>query len=91
MTIEALRKKPVGVLEHRSFTFKYDGQEYEEHYVLGKRNSRYYIGFEEDGTVCSDIVSEEEMVNLLKDKEYSDREAMEIYMESPQLSCWMED
>ena len=91
MTLEALRQKPVGVLETRSFTFKYKENEYEEEYSLGKwKDGKYFIGFSDDGSYCSERVSEQDMVQLLNDKESSDRWAWEIYMQSPHLSCWMD-
>jgi len=92
MTIEALRQNPIGVLERRSFTIKAKGSEYEEHYFLVKgKEGKYYIGFSENGGYCSSIVREEDMLELLNDEELSFREAMDIYMQSPQLSCWMYD
>lgn len=92
MTIEALRQKPVGVLESRSFTFQHKGKEYEESYYLVKgKAGKYYIGFSRDGSNCSNLVYEEEMVNLINNKEFSDNEAMDIYMLSPQMTCWMDD
>ena len=92
MTIEALRQKPIGVLESRTFTIKHNGQVYEEHYCLVKdKNGKYFIGFSDDGSYCSDTVCEEDMVHLINDKNYSDREAIDIYMQSPHLSCWMDD
>lgn len=91
MTLEALRQKPVGVLETRSFTFKYKEREYEEEYSLVKgKDGRYFIGFSDDGSYCSERVSEKDMVQLLNDKESSDRWAWEIYIQSPHLSCWMD-
>ena len=92
MTVEALRQKPTGVLERRSLTINHDGKKYEEHYFLGKcENGMYFIGFSDDGNYCSNIVCEECMVKLINDKNHSDREAFDIYMISPQLSCWMTD
>jgi len=92
MTIEELRQKPIGVLERRSFTIKAKGSVYEEHYSLVKgKDGKYYIGFSENGSYCSSIVREEDMLELLNDEELSFREAMDIYMQSPQLSCWMYD
>jgi len=91
MTLEALRQKPVGVLETRTFTFKYKESEYDEEYSLVKvKDGRYFIGFSDDGSYCSERVSEKEMVQLLNDKESSDRWAWEIYIQSPHLSCWMD-
>lgn len=92
MTIEVLRQKHIGVLESRGFTIKHNGKEYKEHYTLAKgKNGKYFIGFSDDGSYCSNTVCEEDMVNLINDTNYSDREAIEIYMQSPHLSCWMDD
>lgn len=92
MTIEALRQKSEGVLESRSFTLQHKGKEYEEHYYLVKgKEEKYYIGFSDDGSYCSNTVCEEDMVHLINDKNYSDREAIDIYIQSPHLSCWMDN
>ena len=92
MTIEALRKKSTGVLESRSFTIKHNGHEYEEYYSLVKGNDgKYFIGFSDDGSYCSNTVCEEDMIHLINDTNYSDREAIDIYMQSPHLSCWIDD
>lgn len=92
MTIETLRQKPEGVLESRSFTLQYKGKEYEETYYLVKgKLDKYYIGFSRNGSYCSNLVYAEEMVNFINNKELSDSEAMDIYMLSPQLTCWMDD
>lgn len=91
MTIQALRKKPVGVLETRSFTLKVDNCEYEEEYFLVKgKDGKYFIGFSDDGTYCSRRLREEEMAQLLNDEKLSAAEAIDIYMQSPHLSCWMD-
>lgn len=92
MTIEALHQKPVGVLERRSFTMEARGSKYEEYYFLVKgKENKYFIGFSEDGNYCSRKVNEEYMLEMLNDEEMSGGEAMDIYMESLQLSCWMYD
>jgi len=92
MTIEALRQKPVGVLEKRSFTMEAKGSKYEEHYFLVKgEGGKYFIGFSKDGNYCSRTVNEEYILELLNDEETSAEEAMDIYIQSPHLSCWMND
>lgn len=91
MTIEALRQKPIGVLETRSFTLKHKDCEYEEDYCLVKgKDGKYFIGFSDDGSYCSERVSEKDMVQLLNDEELSNGWAWDIYMQSPHLSCWMD-
>lgn len=90
MTTKDLRQRPIGVLETRSFTIKVDDSEYEEYYSLVKgKDGKYFIGFSDDGSYCSSTVNEEDMVQLLNDEELSATEALDIYMQSPQLSCWM--
>lgn len=91
MTIEDLRQKPVGVLEERSFFISYKGDEYEEHYFLGKLdNGEYFIGFSDDGCYCSHFVCEKDMVKMINNKALSDEEAYDIYFSDPHLSCWMD-
>ena len=92
MTIKELRQKPVGWSETRSFTIQRDNSESKEYYSLGKRkDGKYFVGFSDDGTYCSSIVSEKYMVELLNDENLSAQEAWDVYMQSPQLSCWMWD
>ena len=91
MTREALRHKPVGVLEKRSIIIKYKGKEYEEYYWLGKLgDDRYFIGFSDDGCYCSHFVCEKDMVKMINNKSFSDGEAYDIYFLDPHLSCWMD-
>lgn len=91
MTIETLRQKNIGVLETRRFTIKVNDCDYEEDYFLVKgKDGNYFIGFIDDGSDCSRRVRETDMVQLLNDKELSDAEAIDIYMQSPHLSCWMD-
>jgi len=90
MTKEELKKKKIGVIEERSFTIKNDNDEIEEHYYLVKRdNDRYFVSFSEDANYCTAKISEEDMVELINDKNASDGVAFDIYMQSPQLNCWM--
>lgn len=90
MTIEELRQKPVGVLEKRTFTFKYKKNEYEESFYLIKlQEGWYFIGFSDDASYCSERISEETMVLLLNDVEYSKTWAFDIYLQDSHLSCWM--
>lgn len=90
MTTEKLQQKPIGVLETRSLTIKHNGHEYEEHYSLVKgKDGKYYIGFSDDGSYCSSTVNAEDMVQFFNDEKLSAAEALDIYMKSPQLSCWM--
>ena len=92
MTIETLQDQPIGVLESRIFTLNYTGHKHEEHYYLVKgHDSKYFIGFSTDGTYCSNIISEEYMLYLINSKDCSDKEALGIYITSPQLSCWIDD
>ena len=92
MTIETLQQKPEGLLDIRSFTWRYKGKKYKENYYLVKgKSNKYYIGFSINGSYCSELVCAEEMVNLINNKELSDSEAMDIYMSMPQLTCWMDD
>ena len=92
MTIEELRQKPIGVLEKRSFTLIVNDREYEENYFLAKgKDGVYFIGFSDDGSYCSRYGNEESIIRLLNNKELSDEEAFDIYMQSPHLSCWMDD
>ena len=92
MTIQELREKPTGWAEARSFTMKCDDSQFEEYYSLGKRDDgKYFIGFSDDGRYCSFIVSEEYMLMLINDERVSDAQAIDIYMQSPQLSCWLWD
>ena len=91
MTAEKLRQKPIGILERRSLTINYNNHKFEEHYSLVKsKTGKYFIGFSDDGSYCSNVVSENEMVNLINNRNYSDREAIDIYMQSPNLSCCMD-
>ena len=92
MTVEELRRKPEGVLDVRTFTLKQvDGHDIKEEYWLGKfSNEHYFIGFSEDGTDCSDLVSEEYMLKMMNDSKISDRAACEIYITDPHLSSWMD-
>ena len=91
MTAEKLRQRPIGILEIRSFTINQNNHKFEEHYSLVKsKTGKYFIGFSDDGSYCSSVVSENEMVNLINNKNYSDREAIDIYMQSPNLSCCMD-
>ena len=91
MTKEELKKKKIGVIEERSFTIKYNNGEIEEHYYLVKKdNDRYFVSFSEDANYCSTKVSEEHMVELINNKEASNDVAVDIYMQSPQLNCWID-
>lgn len=91
MTAEELHQKPIGVLERRSFTIKRNGHDFEALYYLVKSKAgKYFIGFSDDGSYCSNVVSENDMVNLINNKNYSDREAIDIYLQSPHLSCCMD-
>ena len=90
MTIEALIQKPVGVLETRSFTLINKGREFEEEYSLVKgKDGKYFIGFSDDGSYCSERVCEEDMVLLLNDEKCSNMWAWEIYIQDQHLSSWM--
>jgi len=92
MTIETLRQKPIGVLERRSFIIEHKGKKYEEHYSLVKgENGKYYIGFSDNGSYCSNTVCEKDMLRFMNDEKCSAGEAMDIYFQSPHLSCWMDD
>ena len=92
MTIKELRLKPIGWSETRSFTMQHYDSECKEYYSLGKReDGKYFVGFSDDGSYCSSIVSEKYMIELINDENLSAQEALEIYMQSPQLSCWMWD
>ncbi len=91
MTLETLRQMPVGTLEKRSFTMESNCSKHEEFYFLVKcRANKYFIGFSEDGMYSSSIVSEEHMLKLINDEELSSGEAIDIYLSSPQLSCWID-
>ena len=90
MTIEELRQKPVGVLETRRFPLMHKGKKFEEEYYLVKdKDSKYYIGFSDDASYCSERVYENDMILLLNDEECSNMWAWEIYIRDPHLSCWM--
>ena len=91
MTIQELRQKPTGVLETRSFTFKHKKEEYETSYCLVKReDGKYFIGFSDNGSYCSESVCENDMLKLLNNVKLSNQWAWEIYMQSPHLSSWMD-
>lgn len=92
MTITELRKKPIGVLMTRSFTMKHNWNEYQETYFLGKCSSKlYFIGFSSDGYYCCQNVDEKTMAELINDEQLSSRFALDIFMLSPQLSCYLDD
>ena len=92
MTIEALRQKPIGVLESRNFTLTNNGLEYEEQYYLVKgENGKYFVGFSEDGSCWSNPICEADMLELINNPNCSDSEAIDIYMMTPQLSCWIDN
>ena len=56
--------------------------------VKGPRN-KYFISFSEDGTAGRSFVSEEMMLNMINDEVLSKQEALDIYVQTPQLNCWM--
>ncbi len=101
IAIEELREKPFGVLESRTFIIKKGDFEDEETYVLGKveKGERYFngpgpyyfIGFSDNGLYWSEFISENNMVDFLNNKEWSDQAAYEIYRATPQLSCWLDE
>ena len=91
MTAETLRSKPIGVLETRSFSFENKGEKYEESYCLVKlEDEKYYIGFSEDGSYCSQKVGIEDMAKMINDKEFSDSVASDIYFLDVHLSGWLD-
>lgn len=90
MTLELLRQKPIGVLECRKITINAKGLEDTSHYFLIKgKNNKYFIGFSEDASYCCRGITEKDMLELLNDEDLSFIEAMDIYMQSPHLSCWI--
>lgn len=83
MTLAELKQAPVGVIETREFRY----QDYVSTYFLAKqKDGSYTIGFSETGTYCAEYVSEELMVKLINDEEYSYRRVVDIYMTSPHLN-----
>lgn len=83
MTLEELRKKPIGMLEERSIEI--DGvQVY--YYLVKLAVDRYCIGYSEDGTYCIHGFDESTMLTMLNDRQSSDGEAIEIYVTDPHLS-----
>ena len=83
MTLEELRKKPIGMLEERSIEI--DGvQVY--YYLVKLAVDRYWIGYSEDGTYCTQGFDESTMLTMLNDRQCSDGEAIEIYVTDPHLS-----
>lgn len=91
MTREDLKKKNIGVIEERSFTIKINDHEVKENYYLVKmENDKYFVSFSADANYCSTKVSEEHMAELINNKEASNDVALDIYMQSPQLNCWLD-
>lgn len=83
MTLEELRRKPIGILEKRCIEI--DGVQVD--YYLGRlTDNRYFIGCSEDESYCSRVFGESTMLTILNDRQSSDNEAIEIYVTDPHLS-----
>ena len=83
MTLEELRRKPIGILEKRCIEI--DGVQVD--YYLGRlANDRYFIGYSEDGSYCSRVFGESTMLTILNDRQSADSEAIEIYVTDSHLS-----
>ena len=90
MVIEELRQKEVGVLIQRNIVIKTNDSKREENYFLVKGpRKKYLISVSEDGTAGRSFVSEEMMLNMINDEVLSKQEAFDIYVQTPQLNCWM--
>ena len=83
MTLAELKQAPVGVIETREFRYQDDVSTY---FLAKQKDGSYTIGFSETGTYCAECVSEELMVKLINDEEYSYRWVFDIYMTSPHLN-----
>ncbi len=83
MTLEELRKKPIGILEKRWIEI----DDIQVDYYLGRlADNRYFIGYSEDASYCSRVFGESTMLTRLNDRRSSDREAIAIYVTDPHLS-----
>lgn len=90
MVIEELHQKKVGVILQRDIVVRAnDGERKESYYLVKCSHKKYFIGFSEDGAEGRNFVSEDMMLNMINDEALSMQEAMDIYVQTPQLSCWM--
>ena len=90
MTTEELRRHPLGVLAIRSIFIGHEGNTFEETYWLGKcEKGKYFIGFSEDGSYCSRIICEENMLKMINNEKFSSSIASSIYFQEPNLSAWI--
>ena len=83
MTLEELRKKPIGILEKRCIEI--DGVQV-NYYLVKLAVDRYCISHSEDGSYCSRVFGELTILTRLNDRQSSDSEAIEIYVTDPHLS-----
>ena len=60
-------------------------------YCLGKpKEGKYFLGFSDDGSYCSNFLTEKSMLRCLNSKYSSDSLACDIYFTDPHLSFWMD-
>lgn len=88
MTLEELRQKTVGVLATRKFTIN---NTCEKTYYLVKTEDEYLVSFSDTGEYYAQCVRAKTMVEYMNDKELADSAAFALYIETPQLSCWLND